>query len=478
MAENKTIRLSEVLEAIAPFLVEPDYLKTALQSRPDISLSRVVYDSRQVTPGALFVALKGENSDGHNFVPDALQREAIALLLRYDWLQTHPEVAAQAICLAVTDTRAALQRIAGWWRSHLTNLHVTGITGSVGKTSTKELTASVLSERYRVFKSPKSYNNEISLMPLILEIQPEHEQAVLEMGCGWELGELSRLCGAAQPHIGVIVGISESHLERMGSLENIARSKAELIRSLPAEGWAVLNGDDFRVRGMHNQTAAQVFFYGSDPGFDLWADQLQSFGLEGIAFRLHYKGESRKLRLPLPGKHSVQTALAASAVGLLCGLSWDEIEAGLKNPAGRIRLLRRPGYNGSTILDDSYNASAVSTLAALDLLSDTRVEGRKIALLGDMLELGTFSEEAHRRVGRRAAEIVAYLVVTGELSRLTADEALRCGMHSERIIWADSKAAALDWLRENLGAGDLLLVKASRAIALDEVVAHLRLDPV
>ncbi|HEX2912619.1 MAG TPA: UDP-N-acetylmuramoyl-tripeptide--D-alanyl-D-alanine ligase [Chloroflexia bacterium] len=474
MPENKTITLFEAVEAIKDYLTEPGPLLAQLQAREDFSFAKVVYDSRQVVPNTLFVALKGEASDGHNFIQDALARGASALLVRQDWLADRPEVARQALCLAVTDTRAAFQKLAGWWRARLTNLHVTGITGSVGKTTTKELTANVLAERFRVFKSPKSYNNEYSLMPLILEIQPEHQQAVLEMGCGWELGELRRLCGAAQPHIGVILGVSESHLERMGSIENIARSKAELIESLPPEGWAVLNGDDFRVRAMSGQTRAQVFFYGSDPDFDLWADQVESFGLEGISFRVHYKGESRKLRLPAPGKHNIQNALAASAVGLLCGLSWQEIEAGLQNPSGQVRLLTLPGCNSSTILDDAYNASAVSTLAALDVLADTLVAGRRLALLGDMLELGSYSEEAHRLVGRRAAQVVDYLVVTGELSELTASEANRNGLNEQSIIRAETKVEAAEWLKQNLAAGDLLLVKASRGIALEEVIEQLR----
>lgn len=464
MAKN-LLTLSQLLAATGSYLVGDD---------KEIVLSGVVYDSRQVTPGSLFVALPGENTDGHLYIPQALERGAAALLVSRQWFAA--QVVASGLpcpCVVVPDTLVALQAVASWWRSKLPGLQVTGITGSVGKTSTKELTGTVLSQRYRTFTSPKSFNNEISLMPLLLELQPEHEQAVLEMGCGWGFGELTRLCRVAQPRHGVILNVSHSHLARMGSLENIARAKAELIEQLPPEGWAILNGDDRLVSGLKSFSPARPFFFGTTPDCNLWASQLESFGLNGIAFTLHHEGLSRRVHLPLPGRHNVYTALAASAVGLLSGLSWDEIAAGLQDRTAQVRLITRPGPSGSTILDDCYNASAVSTLAALDLLADTFTAGRKLAFLGDMLELGEFSETAHRQVGQRAAEVVDSLVVYGKMARITGEEARRNGLNEQQVYFAPGKPEAAHWLERNLQNGDVLLVKASRAVALETVIQQL-----
>ncbi|NWJ44476.1 MAG: UDP-N-acetylmuramoyl-tripeptide--D-alanyl-D-alanine ligase [Chloroflexi bacterium] len=447
---------------------------------PDISTltsenptySKVVYDSRQVVPGTLFVALSGENTDGHNYIEAAIAAGASTLLVRKNWLATQENLPAVPV-VAVEDTLKSFQQLAADWRAQYSTLNVVGITGSVGKTSTKELAVAVLNQRYHVFKSPKSYNNEYSLMPVLLELQEEYQQAVIEMGCGWEFGELTRVCAVAKPHIGVELGVSHSHVGRMGSLENLAKNKAELVQSLPPDGWAVLNGDDPLVKAMASQTQAQVFYYGFDPSFDLWASDIQTNGLEGIAFTANYKGLKYHLRLPLPGRHNVYTALAASAIGLLCGLNWDEIEQGLKDTSAQIRVLVKPGLNGSVIIDDCYNASAVSTVAALDLLADTKTQGRKIAMLGDMLELGYYTEEAHRIVGRRAAQVVDILVVTGESSRFTAEEALKSGLRQEQVIFTETKREATQILRDLLQQNDYLLVKASRGIALEEVIAGL-----
>ncbi len=436
-----------------------------------LSFPKVVYDSRQIVPGSLFVALPGENSDGHCYIAEAIRRGAGTLLVSRQWFAQKSEL-PPVPCVVVEDTLAAFQAVVGRWRSQLPRLNLIGITGSVGKTSTKELTAAVLRQGYQTFKSPKSFNNEYSLMPVLLELQPHHEQAVIEMGCGWGLGELTRLCRVAQPQIGVILNVSHSHLSRMGSLENIAKAKAELIQSLPPEGWAVLNGDDQRVREMASATQAHPFFFGTDPGCDLWADEITSFGLNGLAFTLHYRGESRQLRLPLPGKHNVYTALAACAVGLLCDLSWEALEAGLQDPAAHIRIVTLPGPNGSTIIDDCYNASAVSTLAALDLLVETSAS-RRVALLGDMLELGEYSEEAHRLVGQRAAQIVDLLLVYGELAGITGREAQRSGLSNSQVHFAASKAEAAEYLQKHLQSDDLLLVKASRGVGLEEVMGLL-----
>ncbi len=295
-----------------------------------------------------------------------------------------------------------------------------GITGSVGKSTTKELVAEVLSIRSRTLKNPGNLNNEIGLPLTILRLGKGHEHAVLEMGF-YVPGEIAFLCDIARPQIGVVTNIGSVHAERAGSKEEIARGKSELVQSLPADGVAILNYDDPYVKAMAEKTNARVLFYGLDPRADLWADDITGEGLEGIRFNLHYKSEMYQMRIPLIGQHSVHTVLRAAAVGLVEGMAWAEIIYGLKNSRTQLRLVAVYTPSGAMLLDDSYNASPESTLAALNLLED--LDGRKIAVLGDMLELGQYEVEGHTKVGIRAAEIVSELVTVGERGKMIAESA-------------------------------------------------------
>lgn len=444
-----------------------------------LTIEKVTYDSREVSPGTLFVALPGETSDGHLYISQALAKGASACLVRRSWAEQQPELVAGVAWVVVEETLPAFQKLAAYWRNQFTGLRVVGITGSVGKTSTKELLAAVLGQRFQVFKTPKSVNTEQSILPVLLQLQPSDQVAVVEMGAGYVFGELERLCQVARPQIGVVLNVSHSHIGRMKTLQNIARNKSELVQSLPSAaegGVAVLNGDDWRVRAMAKLTAARPFFYGTRKSFDLWADGIECLGLDGLAFTAHYQGEARRLKLPLLGRHSVHTALAAIAVGLLCGLSWSEIETGLNDRGAQVRLLVLPGLNGSTIIDDSYNASAVSTVAALDLLADIQPPegGRRLAVLGDMLELGKFEEKAHRIVGKRAAQVVDKLLVVGPLAQIVGQEARQQGLPEERILFADSKAEVVNYLQAELRRSDYLLIKASRGSHLEEIVEKVR----
>ena len=447
--------------------------------RGTLTFDKFVYDSREVIPGAFFVALPGEVTDGHNFVKEAVARGAAGCLVRQDWAEQQPDLDPAVAWVVVAETLAAFQKLTAYWRNLFPDLTVIGVTGSVGKTSTKELMAAVLGQRFQVFKTPKSVNTEQSILPVLLKLQDSDQVAVVEMGAGYELGELRRLCGVAQPRIGVVLNVSHSHIGRLKSLENIALNKSELVQSLPAAsagGVAVLNGDDFRVKAMAAQTQARIFYYGLDPSFELYASDLEGLGLDGIRFKVHYQGQTRPLTLPLLGRHSVYTALAAIAVGLLCGMDWAEIEQGLKDRGAQVRLVLLPGLNGSTIIDDSYNASAVSTVAALELLKDVKLSpaGRKLAVLGDMLELGDFEQEAHFQVGRKAAEVVDHFVVVGPLATMAGEEALRQGLAPEKVHFAASKAEAVEWLQANLQPADYLLIKASRGSRLEEIVEKVR----
>jgi UDP-N-acetylmuramoyl-tripeptide--D-alanyl-D-alanine ligase len=296
---------------------------------------------------------------------------------------------------------------------------------------------------------------------------------VLEMGM-YDLGEIAQLCRIARPQVGVVTNVGPVHLERLGTIERVAQAKTELVQALPADGVAVLNADDPLVTAMAGQTEAQVFWYGLSPKAHLWADEIEGEGLDGIRFRFHYQHEVLHVRVPLLGRHSVHTALRAAAVGLVEGLSWEEIVRGMQQLDVQLRLIAARGLNGATLLDDTYNASPASTLAALNLLADLPVaNGRRIAVLGDMLELGSYEEEGHRKVGVRAADVVDFLITVGLRARLIAAEAAAAGLAPAKVLALDTAEAALAELRSILGPGDVVLVKGSRAARMDEIAAAL-----
>ncbi len=447
-------------------------------------LSSVVIDSRLAGPGSLFVALPGEHTDGHAYVGHAFSRGAQAALIG------RPVDAADAlvdarqpgmlpalpadgpICILVDEPLRALQRLAAVWRERFSP-RVIGITGSVGKTTTKEITAAVLSQRFITLKNRGNLNNEIGLPLTVLEMDAHHQRVVLEMGM-YDVGEIAQLCRIAQPHVGVVTNVGPVHLERLGTIERIAQAKTELVQALPASGVAVLNSDDPLVAAMASQTQARIFWYGLNPDADLWADEIEGEGLDGIRFRFHYQDETLHVRAPLLGRHSVHTALRAAAVGLVEGLSWEEIVRGMQQLDVQLRLIAARGLNGATLLDDTYNASPASTMAALNLLADLPVQhGRRIAVLGDMLELGSYEEEGHRKVGVRAADVVDLLVTVGQRAQLIAEEALAAGLPASRVMALDHAEAALAEMRSILGPGDVVLVKGSRAVRMDEIATAL-----
>jgi UDP-N-acetylmuramoyl-tripeptide--D-alanyl-D-alanine ligase len=260
-------------------------------------------------------------------------------------------------------------------------------------------------------------------------------------------------------------------MERLGTIERIAQAKAELVQALPPEGVAILNADDPRVDAMAGKTRARVFRYGMTPESDLWADDVESLGMDGIRFWLHYGDEKLNVHLPLLGLHSVHTALRATAVGLVLGMSWEEILRGLQGKDAQLRLLVTPGINGSTVLDDTYNASPDSDIADLNLLDD--LEGRKIAVLGDMLELGAYEEKGHQLVGRGAAEVVAKLITVGPRAAIIGEEALACGMDTGDVWMVKSNEEAVEILKKILQPGDYVLVKGSRSMQMEQIVAEI-----
>ena len=438
----------------------------------------VQIDSRAVNHGDLFVAFVGENVDGHDYVLQSFERggqvalveKAVADAAMLDVSRPFAEQnidIKQPFCILVENTEKGLQKIARYWRDHFGDIQIVGITGSVGKTSTKELTHAVLSQQFVTLKTPKNYNNEIGLPLTVLQLEAKHTHAVLEMGM-YDKGEISLLCSVAKPQIGVVSNIGPVHMSRLGSVEAIVEAKRELVESLPADGVAILNRDDERVMSMTPFTKAQVFTYGLTDEADLWASDIRSMGLEGIRFIFHYQGESWPVAVPLLGRHSVHTCLRATAVALNMGMDWEAIINGLRGQQSQLRLVTVRGPHNSLILDDTYNASPDSVIAALNLLSD--LDGRHIAVLGDMLELGSAEEISHRRVGRRAMGVADILVTVGERGKIIADEALAAGMNPANVHICETTDQAAKVLENKITADDIILVKGSLGARMDKVV--------
>jgi UDP-N-acetylmuramoyl-tripeptide--D-alanyl-D-alanine ligase len=458
-----------------------DIFEALTQTRPTAPqiISEAAIDSRQVIPAALFIALQGEQQDGHQFVNEAFKRGAQAVLIEKD-IETQyqiidlskgelPEVFStfdEPMVIKVTNCLESLQSIATFWRKKL-NIRVIGITGSVGKSTTKELIAEVLSQKYRTLKNMGNLNNEIGLPLSILRMTESHQRAVLEMGF-YVPGEIKQLCEIANPIVGVITNIGTVHAERAGSIEAIAKGKAELIEYLPPNGTAILNFDDPYARSMAEKTQAKVLFYGLDPKAHLWADQIEGLGLQGIRFCLHYKNEQLFLRVPLIGQHSVHTALRAAAVGLVEGLTWQEIIHGLQQGHTQLRLAAVTTTTGALILDDTYNASPDSVMAALNLLNE--LQGDKCAVLGDMLELGLYEKQGHEMVGVRSAQVVKRLVTVGEKAKTIAYAAKRSGLPDHVVTSVDTVEEAIKILKGTFKKNDVVLIKGSHGLHMEQIV--------
>ncbi len=451
--------------------------------RAELGISEAVVDSRQAIAASLFIAIQA----GHHYVASAFTNGAQLALIQQDIDPSIPvldltqpfnsmtRIPEAPFAIRVNNTTKTLQRFSAFWRNKF-DLRVIGITGSVGKSTTKELVAEVLSRRYRTLKNIGNYNNEVGLPLTMLRLGAGYQCAVLEMGF-YQPGEIQFLCDLAKPQVGILTNIGTVHAERAGSQAEIARGKSELVQALPAEpeGTAILNLDDPWIVPMAKQTKARVFFYGLDPRADLWADEIVSMGLNGIRFNLHHLGQVYPVQAPIIGQHSIHTVLRAVSAGLVEGMPMEEIILGVQEASTQLRLVMVHTKQGALVLDDTYNASPESMLAALNLMHD--LPGRKIAVLGGMYELGMYEQSGHEMIGRRAAAVCDQLFTFGEHARMIAEAALGAGLSVTAVQEFGEVDAVVKALKSEIREGDVVLVKGSHGLHMDRIVQALEVKP-
>ena len=419
-------------------------------------------DTRTLQSGDLFFAVKGERLDGHDYVEPALQNGAIAAVVRKDKIRRYT---VKGKLIAVEDTLLALQDLATGVR-RLWGKSLVGVTGSVGKTTTKEAIAHVLASRYRVLKSEGNFNNHFGLPLMLLKIQPEHEVAVIEMGMS-HAGEITALAKIAQPEIGVVTSVAPVHLEFFESIAGIARAKYELIASLPSGGTAVLNADDEYVSQFGRGFKGKVLMYGMRPGADVRAENVKQLGPAGSAFDLVIDGVRERVRLPLVGNHNVSNSLAAAAVGLELGLTPRDIAAGLGSLAAADKRGQVVQMGNITVINDCYNSNPTALTAMVDALMAMPAQ-RHIVVAGEMLELGQTGESLHLESGRHMAEkkVDVLLGVRG-LAEAAVTGAKAGGTRAEFV---SSPEEAGEWLARETREGDVVLLKASRGVKLEKAL--------
>lgn len=453
------MHLSDVIEAVRGELV---------QGSSNIEISGVSIDSRSIKPGDLFFAFPGERVDGHDFLEQVFDQGAAAAVISHQ-----VNFQNRAALIMVADPLTALQDLAYYYR-RLYSIPVVAVTGSTGKTTTKDLIAGVLEQRFNVLKTSGNYNNEIGLPLTLLQLKHSHQVVVLEMAMRGP-GQIAALCELSRPQAGVITNIGKTHLELLGSQEAIALAKGELLQALPSDGWAMLNAEDPWQVKLSEKVSGEVIFYGYSDHCTISASQVVLNNLAGVEFKLSTPAGQTPCFLPLPGAHNVTNALAAAAVGYRFGLTPQEIAAGLQSASlTEMRLEIKQGKDGVKIIDDSYNASPSSTIAALKLLAESGGE-RTIAVLGDMYELGEETVDGHRQVGKEAVALqIDCLCTVGQLAREIAKGAINAGMDSDLIYVYQEKTEAVSFLRSYLQKGDVVLIKGSRGMKMEEIVAAIQ----
>ncbi len=465
----KQMTLQQIAQACGGKLVCPEG-----QTIPDTEAACVVIDSRQIEQDGIFIATKGERVDGHSFIPQVFEKGALGVVC-----EELPEV-LPGVCIQVEDSFRALQDIAAYYREQLT-IPVVGITGSVGKTSTKEMIAGVLSEKYNVLKTEGNFNNEIGVPLMILKIRQEHQIAVLEMGIN-HFGEMHNLSRMAKPDICVMTNIGQCHLEFLGTRDGILKAKSEIFDFANPNAQVIVNGDDDKLQLLGTESvpylknSMTLTRFGRGQQNEFYADHIKINGLFGSSMVVHTPDGAFPLEVKLPGEHQIYNALAATAVAMKLGMTPQEIAAGaakVQAMGGRSHLIRTNRY---VVLDDCYNANPVSMKAAVELL--TNAVGRKVAILGDMFELGEKETQLHAGIGTFCAECgIDEVICVGSLSANMAQAAKESGAAGMQVYHYEE----LEQLRRDLPGllqpGDNILIKASHAMHFEKLVEDLTQNP-
>lgn len=453
-----------------------DHVRLATTAQVDLAqiFSEAHHDSRMLKPGDLFLARKGETADGHRFIVQAAQAGAGAVLCQ----EPNNDVPSDFLQIVVPDVLKALHATARTRVQRQQNTLFIAITGSNGKTSTKDAVATVLSQKAPTHKTFASYNHELGFPQTLLRLEPQHRYAVLEMGAQW-VGELTWLCETiARPDWSLITNVGAAHLDYFGTQERVAQAKSELVQVLRPEGVALLNYDDPNVRAMREKTGARVLFYGLNPAAHVYGDEMTGDPLTGLSFTLNYQYTQRRVQLHLPGTHSPLTALAAASAGIAAEMHIDDICTALEKlqpPPGRCEI--KVGPNGCTLIDDTFNANRQSILVALQSIAGSELgrQGKRWIVLGDIFELGVYAQQEHFASGEAIAGVADYLVAFGDKARFYIEGALSAGMKPEQTYFFNAdvenaaeveavKRAVADLLIHEVHSEDLVLLKASHGI--------------
>jgi len=441
------------------------------------------HDSRQVKRGDLFIAIKGAHVDGHRYIPEVARAGAGAVLCSQPSEVMPPEF----LQLVVPDVVQALHNTARVRVQRQENTLLIGITGSNGKTSTKDAAAAILQQQAPTLKTFASYNNEIGYPLTLLRLEPQHRFAVLEMGAQW-VGELTWLCETiAKPDWSIITNVGAAHLEYFGSQERVIIAKSELVQALTADGIAILNYEDTNVRGMAAKTTARILFYGLSQEAEVRGTDIHGEALLGLHFMLHYAGTHRHIHLRLPGEHGVMTALAAAAVGSAAQMNFDDmcdVLESLQPAKGRGEI--KPGPNGSTLIDDTYNANRQSIVAMVRAIEKTKLsdQAKRWAVLGDIFELGQYAPDEHRASGRALVGTIDHLIAIGDEAHYFVEGAMEAGMPENNVHYfradvenvaelEEAKRAAADMLAREVQSEDLVLLKGSRGMRMETMLPML-----
>ncbi|WP_352400915.1 UDP-N-acetylmuramoyl-tripeptide--D-alanyl-D-alanine ligase [Anaerotignum sp.] len=457
----KNMTIGEIIRATGAQVIAVDGLEEVL----DRTISHITQDSREVTSNSLFLAIQGERLDGHEFIGDCFAKGVAACLSSQVIVPKNGSV-----LLLVPDVKKALLKLAAHYRNKF-KIPFIGITGSVGKTTTKDMVASVLGQKYDVLWTQGNYNNDIGVPLTLFRLEDHHQLAVIEMGMN-HFGEIHALAEVVRPQLGLISNIGVAHIEYLGSREGIMQAKCEMFDFMPEDGVAVLNADNDMLITLEGRLPQKLRWFGVENKKDVYADHLELLGMEKTKCSVHTPLGSFDTVIPIPGEHMVLNALSAVAVGLEMGLSLEEMKAGIENfvpTKNRMNVMKLD--NGMTILNDVYNANPVSMKASLDILSNA--QGRKVAILGFMGELGEFAPKMHEEVGAYAAEKdIDLLFCVGKLSDKMVQGAKDGGLKevyrfdNQEEFWNDGLAM--------LKKGDAILVKASRSMAFEKTVEKIQ----